>query len=138
MEWSGIRSEGLWFALVGLYSARCYQGGPRRLWSILGWMQHHISIPEVPTPLGLLSSPRGVAVSPVWVPWISLGIPRYLWVSRVSLGIQGISGYPGYLWVSRVSLGIQGISGYPGYLWVSRVGIWALTSFPPLTLPLFL
>ena len=36
------------------------------------WLRAHIStylsIPEVPTPLGLLSSLREIAVSPVWVP----------------------------------------------------------------------
>lgn len=31
----------------------------------------HLSISEVPTPLGLLSPMRGIAVSPVWVPWVS-------------------------------------------------------------------
>ena len=34
--------------------------------------QHHISILEVPTPLGLLSSPRGIAVSSLALVEISI------------------------------------------------------------------
>lgn len=68
--------EGLWCALAGFSSAR--QG----FRSALGWrglvmvalvyprllgsyLSTYLSIPEVPTPLGLLSSLSGIAVSPV-------------------------------------------------------------------------
>ena len=64
-----MRYTGLWFTLAASYSAR--QGAGLALVYPSGPLQYHISILEVPTPLGLLSPMRGIAVSPVWVPWVS-------------------------------------------------------------------
>lgn len=68
-------SGALWLASMALGTDRSGSGLP--CWPELH-IGSHISIPEVPTPRGLLSSLSGIAVSPVCVPWVSLGIPRYL------------------------------------------------------------
>lgn len=75
----GCSKRGLWCALAASCSARegCWAGSGlpcRYISAHISTYQHisvHISIPEVPTPLGLLSSPRGIAVS-------SRSISRYL------------------------------------------------------------
>ena len=56
------RYAGLWCALAASCSARegCWAGS-----GLSELYQYPISIPEVPTPLGLLSPMRGIAVSPV-------------------------------------------------------------------------
>ena len=63
MDWYRMLPEGLWCALAGLYRAR--QG--RWAGSGLVYPELHlatyISIPEVPTPLRLLSSLSGMDVS---------------------------------------------------------------------------
>ena len=62
-------SEGLWLALADLYGARqgCWAGsGISEL--APSCISIHLSIPEVPKPLRLLSPMREIAVSPVWVP----------------------------------------------------------------------
>ena len=61
-------SGALWLASTALGTAREGQGGSGLP---CGYHQHHISIPEVPTPSGLLSSLSGMDVS-------SWSISRYL------------------------------------------------------------
>ena len=72
----------------------------------------YLSSPEVPMPLGLLSSPRGVAVS-----WYEF--PGYLWVSRDG------SGYLGMALVSRE--GTRALASFPP-LPLFHFPIWVLGS----------
>ena len=73
--------DGLWCALAGLYSAG--QGTGLAL-ACPSWLRAHIStylsIPEVPTPLGLLSSLSGMGI----VISVSIDIPRYLGIALVA------------------------------------------------------
>ena len=69
MDGHRMLAEGLWCALAGLYSARqghwAGSGLPELAPSCISI---HLSSPEVPTPRGLLSPMRGIAVGSVWVP----------------------------------------------------------------------
>ena len=70
MDWPRYRYAGLWCALAASYSARqgCWAGyGLSELAPSCTstYLSTYLSIPEVPTPLGLLSSLRGIVVSPV-------------------------------------------------------------------------
>lgn len=66
MDAPRMRYTGLWCALVGLYSAREGRGaGPGLSERAPSRTSTYLSISEIPKPLGLLSSPSGIAVSPV-------------------------------------------------------------------------
>ena len=79
----GCSRRGLWCALAGLYGARYGRWAGSGLSELApSCTSTYLSIPEVPTPFGLLSPMRGIAVS-----WYEF--PRYLWEALVAREAHG-------------------------------------------------